>query len=69
MQTENRPTRASFEVEKKFGSLENIPNQSPVPRCSQAFEENQTEKETTRGPFETTSNQAKRTKSGRAFYN
>ena len=40
MQTENRPTRASFEVEKKFGSLENIPNQSLVPHCSQAFEEN-----------------------------
>ena len=40
MQTENRPTRASFEVEKKFGSLENISNQSLVPRCSQAFEEN-----------------------------
>ena len=40
MQTENRPTKASFEVEKKFGDLENIPNQSLVPRRSQAFEEN-----------------------------
>ena len=40
MQTENRPTKASFEVEKKFGDLENIPNQSLVPRLSQAFEEN-----------------------------
>ena len=40
MQTENRPTKASLEVEKKFGDLENIPNQSLVPRRSQAFEEN-----------------------------
>ena len=40
MQTENRPTKASVEVEKKFGDLENIPNQSLVPRRSQAFEEN-----------------------------
>ena len=40
MQTENRPTKPSFESEKKFGDLENIPNQSLVPRRSQAFEEN-----------------------------
>ena len=40
MQTENRPTRLSFEVEKKFWDLENIPNQSLVPRRSQTFEEN-----------------------------
>ena len=40
MQTENRPTNASFEAEKKFGGLENIPNQSLVPRRSQTFEEN-----------------------------
>ena len=40
MQTENRPTKTSLEVEKKFGDLENIPNQSLVPRRSQAFEEN-----------------------------
>ena len=33
MQKGNRPTRASFEVEKKFGGLENIPNQS----CSTSF--------------------------------
>ena len=39
MQTGNRPTKASFEVEQKFRSLENLPNQSLVPRCSQAFEE------------------------------
>ena len=40
MQTGKGPTRASFEVEKKFGGLENIPNQSLVPRRSKAFEEN-----------------------------
>ena len=40
MQTENRPTRASFEVEERFRGLENIPNQSLVPRRSQTFEEN-----------------------------
>ena len=40
MQTGNGPTRASFEVEKKLGGLEKIPNQSLVPRRSQAFEEN-----------------------------
>ena len=34
MQKGNGPTRASFEVEKKFGGLENIPNQSPVPHLS-----------------------------------
>ena len=37
MQKGNGPTRALFEVEKKFGGLENIPNQSLVPRRSQAF--------------------------------
>ena len=36
----NRPKKASFDVEKKFGSLENLPKQSLVPRCSQAFGEN-----------------------------
>ena len=40
MQKGNGPTRASFEAEKKFRGLENIPNQSVVPRRSQAFEEN-----------------------------
>ena len=40
MQTENRPTKVSFEAEKKFGDLENIPNQSLVSRRLQAFEEN-----------------------------
>ena len=39
MQTGNGP-KVSFEVEKKFGGLENIPNQSLVPRRPQAFEEN-----------------------------
>ena len=38
-QTGNGPTRASFEVEKKFGGLENIPNQYLVPHRSQVFEE------------------------------
>ena len=37
MQTGNRPTRTSFEVEKKFGGLENIPNHSLVPRRSKAI--------------------------------
>ena len=36
------PTKGSFEVEKKFRGLENIPNQSLVPRRSQAFEESRT---------------------------
>ena len=40
MQTGNGPRRASFEVEKTFWGLENIPNQSLSPRRSQAFEEN-----------------------------
>ena len=40
MQRRNGPTRESFEVEKKFGGLENIPNQSLVLCRSQAFEEN-----------------------------
>ena len=40
MQTGNGSTRASFEVEMEFGGLENILNQSLVPRRSQAFEEN-----------------------------
>ena len=40
MQTGNGPTRTSFEIEMKFGALENVPNQSLVPRRSQAFEEN-----------------------------
>ena len=70
IQVENIPTRASFQIEKKFGSLENIPNQSLVPRGSQAFEENHKRKqETTREPFETASNQAKRRKSDKASYN
>ena len=34
------PTRASFEVEKKFGGLENTPNQSLVLRESNTLEEN-----------------------------
>ena len=34
------PTRVSVEVEEKFGGLEDIPNQSLVPRQSKAFEEN-----------------------------
>ena len=33
------PTRASFEVEKKFGGLENTPNQSLVLRESNALED------------------------------
>ena len=37
MQTGNKPTRTSFEVEKKFGGLENVRNQSLVPRRSQAI--------------------------------
>ena len=40
MQTGKGPTRASFEIEKKFGGLENIPNQSVFPHRSKAFEEN-----------------------------
>ena len=39
MQTGNGPTRGSFEFDKKIGDFENIPDQSLVPRCSQAFEE------------------------------
>ena len=37
LQTGNRPTRALFQVEKKFGGLENVPNQYLAPRCSEAF--------------------------------
>ena len=37
---DSRSTSSSFEVEKKFWDLENILNQSLVPRRSQAFEEN-----------------------------
>ena len=37
MQTRNRQTRTSFEVERKFGGLENVPNQSLVPRRLQAL--------------------------------
>ena len=63
IQTGNGPTRASRD-------LENIQNQSLVPRRSQAFEENRNlKKTTTRGPLETTSNQAKRRRSDRSSYN
>ena len=62
MQQGNGPARASFEVEKKFGGLEIIPNHSLVPNRSQIIRRKpETEKETTRGPSETNSNQAKRT--------
>ena len=37
MQTGNKPTRTSFEVEKKFGGLQNVLNQSLGPRRSQAI--------------------------------
>ena len=40
MQTGNGPTRGSFKFEKKFGDFKNIPDQSLVPRRSQAFKEN-----------------------------
>ena len=42
MQKGDGLTKGSFEVEKKFRGLENIPNQSLVPRRSQAFEESRT---------------------------
>ena len=35
MQSGNGPARASFEIKKKFGGLEIIPNQSLVPNRSQ----------------------------------
>ena len=38
-QAGNGPTRASFEVAKKFGGLENIPSQYLVQQRSQVFEE------------------------------
>ena len=65
METGNKPTRTSFEVEKEFGGLENVPNQSLVPRRSQAINL----KGTTGEPFETTFNKAKKRKSGRLSYN
>ena len=39
MQVGNEPRGASFEVEKKFASLENIANQSLVQQRSKAFEQ------------------------------